>query len=151
MALYDDVLDGISDLKWRAKMVPQDVKFMKSHEWARVEEDTNIVTVGISDFAVEQLGDIVFIELPKIGKTVIQESPFGVIESVKAAVDLYSPISGRVVQVNQTVSEQLDMLAKDPYGQAWMIKIKVPNLTQLDNLMSPADYEAFIKSPEGQH
>ena len=151
MALYNDMVDGINNLKWRVKMVPQDVRFTKTHEWARLEKDMNIVTVGISDFAVEQLGDVVFIELPEVGKTVTQESPFGVIESVKAAVDLYSPISGQVVQVNQKVSEQLDLLSKDPYGQAWMIKIKAQNPKQLDNLMSPIDYEVFIKSPEGQH
>ena len=132
-------------------MIPQDLKFTGTHEWARAEENTNIVTVGISAFAVEQLGDIVFIELPGPGTAVTQESPFGVIESVKAAVDLYPPISGQVVQANQALSDQLDLFAKDPYGQAWMIKIKTEDLTQLDNLMDPADYEAFIKSPEAKH
>ena len=132
-------------------MVPKDVKFAKSHEWARADENTNIVTVGISDFAIEQLGDIVFIELPAVGTAVSGGTSFGVIESVKAAVDLYAPISGEVVEVNQAVSEQLDMLAKDPYGQAWMIKIKVQDPTKLDGLMSQTDYEAFIKSPEAQH
>ena len=132
-------------------MIPQDLKFTRTHEWARAEENTNIVTVGISAFAVEQLGDIVFIELPGPGTAVTQESPFGVIESVKAAVDLYAPISGEVVQANQALSDQLDLFAKDPYGQAWMIKIKTEDLTQLDNLKDPADYEAFIKTPEARH
>ncbi len=131
-------------------MIPKDLRFTESHEWARLEEKTNIVTVGISAFAVEQLGDIVFIELPGPGTAVTQESPFGVIESVKAAVDLYAPISGEVVQANQALSDQLDLFAKDPYGQAWMIKIKTEDLTQLDNLMDPADYEPFIKTPEAR-
>ena len=129
-------------------MIPKDLKFTKSHEWARFDQEANIVTVGISAFAVEQLGDIVFVELPDVGKTLTAESPFGVIESVKAAVDLYSPIAGQVIETNQAVPEQLDLLAGDPYGQAWMIKITPQDSAQLDNLMSPADYETFIESQE---
>ena len=129
-------------------MIPQDLKFAKSHEWARLDSDSNIVTVGISAFAVEQLGDIVFVELPEPGTSVTAESPFGVIESVKAAVDLYAPVSGEVIETNQAVAEQLDLLASDPYGQAWMIKIKPQNLSQLEGLMSTADYQAFIETPE---
>lgn len=132
-------------------MIPQDLKFAKSHEWARLDRHANTVTVGISAFAVEQLGDIVFVELPEPGTSVAAESPFGVIESVKAAVDLYAPVSGEVIAANQAVAEQLDLLASDPYGQAWMIKIKPQDSTQLDKIMSPSDYEAFIKSPEAQN
>ena len=132
-------------------MIPQDLKFTKSHEWARFDKAANTVTVGISAFAVEQLGDIVFVELPEVGKALTAESPFGVIESVKAAIDLYSPIAGQVIETNQAVAEQLDSLANDPYGQAWMIKIKPQDPAQLDALMSPADYETFINSPEAQH
>ena len=132
-------------------MRPQDVKFAKTHEWARLEANSNIITVGISDFAVEKLGDIVFIELPEVGTNVSQESPFGVIESVKAAVDLIAPLSGKVTQVNQDLAEQFDVLSADPYGQAWMIKIDAADLDQLDALMSPHDYQAFIETPEGQH
>ena len=129
--------------------LPKELFYTKEHEWIKIDAKKGLV--GITDYAQSQLGDITFIELPKIGKTVTQKSPFGVIESVKAAVDLYSPISGKVIQVNQTISEQLDILSKDPYGQAWMIKIKTQNLKQLDKLMRPADYKTFIKSPEGQH
>lgn len=132
-------------------MIPQDLKFAKSHEWARLDRQANIVTVGISAFAVEQLGDIVFVELPETGTSVTAESPFGVIESVKAAVDLYAPVSGEVIETDQAVAEKLDLLTSDPYGQAWMIKIKPQDTSQLENLMSPADYEAFINSPEAQH
>ena len=132
-------------------MIPQDLKFAKSHEWARLDRQANIVTVGISAFAVEQLGDIVFIELPELGKAVAAESPFGVIESVKAAVDLYAPVSGEIIETNQAVSDQLDLLASDPYGQAWMIKLKPQDVSQLENLMSPSDYQAFIKTTEAQH
>ncbi len=132
-------------------MRPQDVKFAKTHEWARLEANSNIITVGISDFAVERLGDIVFIELPEVGTSLSQESPFGVIESVKAAVDLITPVSGQVTQVNQGLSEQFDVLSNDPFGQAWMIKIEAADPTQLDALMSPSDYQAFIETLEGQH
>ena len=132
-------------------MRPQDVKFAKTHEWARLEASSNIITVGISDFAVERLGDIVFIELPEVGTSLTRESPFGVIESVKAAVDLITPVSGQVTQVNQDLSEQFDVLSNDPYGQAWMIKIEASDPNQFNALMSPSDYQAFIETPEGQH
>ena len=132
-------------------MRPQDVKFTKTHEWIRLEAGANIVTVGISDYAVERLGDIVFIELPEVGTSLSQESPFGVIESVKAAIDLITPVSGQVTQVNQDLSEQFDVLSNDPFGQAWMIKIEASDPNQFNALMSPSDYQAFIETPEGQH
>jgi len=131
-------------------MRPQDVKFAKTHEWARLEANSSIVTVGISDYAVERLGDIVFIELPEVGTSLTRESPFGVIESVKAAVDLIAPVSGQVTQVNQDLSQQFDVLSNDPFGQAWMIKIQASDTTQLHALMSPSDYQAFIETTEAE-
>ena len=129
-------------------MIPEDLKFSKTHEWAKVDGDT--VTVGITEFAVSQLGDIVFLELPSEGESVSQGSSFGVIESVKAAVDLESPVSGQVAEVNESLTEKLDSLGDDPYGESWMIKVNAPNVSELDSLMSPEQYADFIEG-EGAH
>lgn len=124
-------------------MANEDMKFMESHEWARQEDD--LVVIGISDFAVEQLGDIVFLELPSIGDNVNKGSAFGTIESVKAASDLYAPISGEIVEVNETLPDELELFKSDLHGQAWMIKIKPSDAAQLDDLMDAADYAEHVK------
>ena len=128
-------------------MIPQDLKFAKTHEWARLDEGSGVVTVGISHFAVEQLGDIVFLELPPPGEPATKEAPFGVIESVKAAIDIEAPVSGEVAESNQTLPDSLDTLGEDPYGAGWMVKIKVSDPTELDSLMNAAEYETYISSP----
>ena len=125
-------------------MIPEDIKYTKTHEWAKVEGD--VVTVGITDFAAEQLGDIVFVEMPATGTTVSQDAAFGVVESVKAAVDLNSPVSGEVVETNMDVADNLTLISEDPYNNAWMIKVKASNLGELDNLMSAAEYDTFLQS-----
>ncbi len=125
-------------------MVPSDLKYTKTHEWARVEG--GLVTVGITDFAVHELGDIVFLELPAAGKEVKQEGTFGVVESVKAAVDLCSPIGGKVEQANGDLAADFSSLATDPFGVAWMIKVKPADLKELDKLMTAAQYEEFVKT-----
>ncbi len=125
-------------------MIPENLKYTKTHEWARVEGD--VVTVGITDFAAEQLGDIVFVELPAVGTAVSQDTAFGVVESVKAAVDLNSPVSGRVTETNLAVTDELTLISEDPYNRGWMMKIKASDPGELDNLMSAAEYDAFIKS-----
>ena len=130
-------------------MVSEDLKYTKTHEWVRLEGDT--VTVGITDFAFEQLGDIVFIELPSVGDKVARDNAFGVIESVKAAVDLNSPVSGQVVEVNEALADQLDTIAEDPYGASWMIKVKASDLKELDNLMTAAEYKSFVQSEQAKH
>ena len=127
-------------------MIPQDLKFTKTHEWTRL--DGEVVTVGISEYAVKQLGDIVHIELPSAGTAVKREGPFGVIESVKAAVEIYSPIDGKVVQTNDAITSNIELLSQDPYGQGWMVKIKASDSQQLDNLMRASDYEEFIDNLE---
>ena len=127
-------------------MIPADLKFTKSHEWARLDESAGVVTIGISDFAVQQLGDIVFLEFPAVGDSVTRDQPFGVVESVKAAVDLNCPVSGEVVAVNDQMLENYDALGSDPYGRAWMVKIKITDHAQLDNLMSASDYESFTQN-----
>ncbi len=132
-------------------MIPQDLKFTKSHEWARMDEAAGVVTVGISHYAIKQLGDIVFIELPAAGDSVSAGTPFGVIESVKAAVDLESPASGEVTEANEALADQLDTLGEDPYGASWMIKIKAGDPAELDAMMSAADYESYLNGPECSH
>ena len=127
-------------------MIPQDLKFTKTHEWARAEDGSNLVVTGISEFAVGQLGDIVFVELPEVGAEVSSNQPCGAIESVKAAVDLFSPIDGKIIEVNDAVTEDLDGLSSDPYGKGWMLKIGARDSTQVGELMSAVDYEGFIQS-----
>lgn len=130
-------------------MISQDLKFTKSHEWVRQEEDA-VVTIGISEFAVSQLGDIVFLELPAVGTNITKEATFGTIESVKAAVEIYSPMGGEVIAANDEVANNFDLLADDPYGQGWLIKVKVSDKSQLDNLMSADEYEKYLQSPDCQ-
>lgn len=126
-------------------MTPGDLKYTQTHEWARMGEG-NIVTAGITDFAVEQLGDIVFLELPTVGAGTQQATPMGVIESVKAAVDLCAPVAGEVVEVNSPLCEDFDTLAKDPYGAGWLVKIKVSDASALAGLMSPDDYRRLVEN-----
>ncbi len=125
-------------------MVPKECRYAETHEWARLETDT--VTVGITGFAVEQLGDIVYLELPKVGAKVQKGESFGMVESVKATSDLYAPVSGEVVEVNTEISNSLEAFKSDPYGQAWLIKIKASDKRELDNLL---DAEAYEKQLEG--
>ena len=127
-------------------MIPQDLKFAKTHEWTRL--DGEVVTIGISEYAVKQLGDIVYIELPSVGSAVKREGPFGVIESVKAAVEVYSPIDGEVVQANDEITDNIELLSQDPYTQGWMVKIKASDPQPLDNLMTASDYEEYIDNLE---
>jgi glycine cleavage system H protein len=122
-------------------MVPQDLRYTKEHEWVRMEGD--LATVGITDYAVEQLGDIVFVELPEIGRTVAQFAAVGVIESVKAVSDLFSPVGGEVVESNAELTGAPELLNADPYGKGWMLRIKVADMTQLDNILDAAAYEAL--------
>ncbi|MCD6318239.1 glycine cleavage system protein GcvH [Candidatus Aerophobetes bacterium] len=125
------------------KMYPKDLKYTKTHEWIKVENDVG--TVGITDFAAKQLTDLVYIELPSVGEKITQGSPFGVIESVKAVSDLNSPVSGEVVEVHEELSQQIDLISKDPYGKGWMIKVKLQNPEELNNLMDSEDYEEWTK------
>ena len=112
------------------------MKYTETHEWARTEKDTNIVTVGISQYAVEQLSDIVFLELPGAGDNLRKGSLFGAIESVKAVFDLTSPVTGEVIEINQALTDNLDLLKTNPYGEGWMLKAKVENQEELQTLMT---------------
>ncbi len=130
-------------------MYPADLKYTNTHEWAR--QETDIVTVGISGYAIKQLSDIVFLELPSVGDNLRKGSPFGAVESVKAVFDLNSPVTGKVIEVNQALADNLDLLQADPYGQGWMVKIKAENQDELQDLMTAADYEDYLKKEEGEH
>jgi glycine cleavage system H protein len=124
-------------------MFPKECKYAETHEWARPEKD--IVTVGISSFAVEQLGDIVYLELPKVGAKVQKGSSLGMVESVKATSDLYTPVSGEVTEVNNDISNNLEAFKSDPYGAAWLVKIKASDKKELDSLMDAETYEKQVE------
>ncbi|MCA8942213.1 MAG: glycine cleavage system protein GcvH [Planctomycetes bacterium] len=125
-------------------MRPDDRKYMKSHEWAKTEGE--FALVGISDYAVEHLSDLVFLDLPEVGSTVSADEPFGEIESVKAVSDLYAPVSGEIVEINQDLPDDLDTLKTDPWNAGWMIKVKLTG--ESPNLMGAAAYEEHLKSEE---
>ena len=119
--------------------IPGDLKFLSSHEWVRVESD-GTVTVGISDHAQDLLGDIVFVELPEIGQSVDAENDTAIVESVKAASDIYSPLSGEVIEVNSLLEDQPEIINSSPYENGWFFKLTPSDLGELDNLLSPEDY-----------
>ena len=122
---------------------PKDLKYTKEHEWARLEDKE--VVVGITDFAQSELGDVVYVELPAEEEKVEKDKPFGVIESVKAVSDLYSPISGDIVQVNTALDETPEKVNEDPYGQGWIVRIMPFDISELETLLSAGEYEEFIK------
>ena len=123
--------------------VPENLLYTQEHEWIRV--DGNNAIVGITQFAQDQLGDIVFVELPEKGKNVEKEGQAGVVESTKAASDVYTPITGEIVETNQSIADDPGAVNKDPEGAAWFFKIKIKNKSELDQLMSKADYDKFAK------
>ena len=118
-------------------------KYSKQHEWISVEGD--VATVGITKHAAEMLGDVVFVELPEKGKSVEKDGQTGVVESTKAASDIYTPISGEIAETNQPIADDPSLVNKDPEGAAWFFKIKIKNKSELDQLMSKADYDKFAK------
>ena len=119
--------------------IPGDLKFLSSHEWARVEAD-GIITIGISDHAQDLLGDIVFVELPEVGQSVDAENDTAIVESVKAASDIYSPLSGEVIEVNSLLEDQPEIINSSTYENGWFFKLTPSDLGELDNLLSPEDY-----------
>ena len=120
------------------------LKFSKTHEWVKL--DGEIATIGITDFAQKELGDVVYVELPKVGTELIAGKEFGVVESVKAASDLYSPVSGTVAETNVALNDKPALLNTDPYGEAWMIKIEVNDPAEVEALLDAAAYEALLAS-----
>jgi glycine cleavage system H protein len=122
---------------------PDDLKYLDTHEYARL--DGEIATIGISAFAVDQMGDIVFLELPDVGEAIAQGETFGTVESVKAVEDLKAPLSGTVIERNNAVIEAPEQLAEDPYGEAWMLKIRANDVDELDDALSADEYRALTE------
>lgn len=122
--------------------VPSELKYTKDHEWVRIEGDT--VTVGVTDFAQGELGDVVFVEIETEKETLSQGETFGTIEAVKTVSDLFMPVGGEVTEVNEKLEDTPDIVNSDPYGDGWMVKIKMDDATQADDLLSASDYEALI-------
>ncbi len=126
-------------------MNPEDLKYSKEHEWVRTESGS-IVTVGITHFAQDSLGDVVFVELPEVGSAVKQNEKMGEIESVKAVSDLFSPVSGKVIERNEALVDTPEMVNDGPFEQGWMLKVELSDLTQLDVLLTASSYESFLES-----
>ncbi len=120
---------------------PRDLKYTKSHEWVRIDGDTAVF--GLTDHAQGELGDITYLELPGIGDSVSQLEPFGVVESVKAASDIYAPLSGEVIEVNSAAVDGPDVVNRSPFDDAWLIKVKIADAAQADSLMDPDTYDQF--------
>jgi len=123
--------------------IPSNLKYTKDHEWIK-DEGNGMATVGVTDFAQTQLGDIVFIEIETQGETLAKEEVFGTIEAVKTVSDMFMPVSGEVVEVNPKVTEQPDIVNKDPYGEGWMIKIKMSNPAEMNDLLNAEQYKGII-------
>lgn len=123
-------------------MIPDDLKYSKEHEWVKLEGD--IAVTGITDFAQGELGDIVFIELPEVGSKVEFMQPFGTIEAVKAVSDLFSPLSGEVVEVNTSIEDDAGIVNSDPYGDGWIMKVKMDDQSELDKLLDASGYKDLI-------
>ncbi len=125
-------------------MDPADLKYTKDHEWVRVEGDKG--TVGITDYAQKQLGDVVYVELPEKGRTLKEHETFGTVESVKAVSELFSPVGGEVVEANAALVQSPEAINADPYGKAWMIKVRLANPAAVAALMDAAAYRKFVES-----
>jgi glycine cleavage system H protein len=121
---------------------PAELKYSKEHEWVRLEGD--VAVIGITEFAQDELGDIVYVEQPKVGDTVKQNEQFGVVESVKTVSDLYSPVSGEVVEINEDVTGTPEQINKDPFGAGWIIKVKVSDPAELDSLLTADAYKEMV-------
>ena len=123
-------------------MYPTDYRYTKEHEWIKVEG--GVGTVGITDYAQHELGDVVYVEMPKVGAKLEANQPFGTVESVKAVSEIYSPVSGEVVEVNATLGNEPEKINQEPHGAAWIVKIKLSNAKELDGLMDAAAYQNYI-------
>jgi glycine cleavage system H protein len=123
---------------------PQELLYTREHEWIRVSDRRGVV--GITSYAQEQLGDVVFVELPRVGTTVEQGKPFGVVESVKTASDLFAPVSGTVIEVNEKLVDQPELVNQDPYGEGWMIILEIADPAQLHSLLTAEQYEALVRA-----
>jgi glycine cleavage system H protein len=123
--------------------IPNDLRYSKTDEWVRVEGD--IATIGITDYAQSELGDIVYLELPEPGRVLQADEMFGTVESVKAVADLYAPIAGEVVETNEALTQRAELVNEDPYGEGWLIKVRIEDPSDLDNLLTAEQYAAYIE------
>lgn len=124
--------------------VPEDLHYSKDHEWVRVEGD--IAIIGITDYAQNSLGDVVYVELPKAGDEFSANEPFGSVESVKAVSEMFNPVSGEIVEINESLADEPDKVNTDPYGEGWMIRVRMASPGEVDSLLSAAEYEDFTKA-----
>jgi len=124
-------------------MYPQELLYTKEHEWVRIDEA--IATIGITDHAQKELGDIVYVELPRSGEHVAANESFGTVESVKAVSEIYSPVTGEVTAVNPRIQSSPELLNADPHGDAWLIRVRIEDRSEVENLMTAEDYEAYIR------
>lgn len=129
--------------------IPRDLKYTASHEWVRVEPGSDVATIGITDHAQAELGDIVYLDLPETGRMVQHQGQFGEVESVKAVSELFSPVSGEVIETNTGISDTTEEVNQDPYGNGWLIKIRMANLSELSELMDATAYEKYAVSGGG--
>ena len=123
--------------------VPEDLHYSKDHEWVRVEGD--VAVVGITDYAQDSLGDVVYVEMPKVGDQFAANEPFGSVESVKAVSEVFSPVTGEVVGINETLNDEPEKVNQTPYTDGWMIRVKLSNPGEVDSLLTAAEYEDFTK------
>ena len=123
-------------------MYPDDLRYTREHEWVRIEGD--VAAIGVTDYAQEELGDVVFVELPAVGSKVKHSEPFGVIESVKAVSDLYAPISGEVLEVNRALENEPELVNKDPHGRGWMIRLRPADSAEIESLLDALSYQKLV-------
>ncbi len=125
--------------------IPDELRYTKDHEWIQLAD--GIATVGITEHAQGELGDIVFVEFPELNDTVSKDDPLGTIEAVKTVADLFAPVSGEVVEINEAIEDEPERVNSDPHGEGWLVKIKLSNTTECDSLMSASDYTSFLENP----
>ena len=123
--------------------IPRDLAYTKDHEWIRVID--NILTIGITDFAQGELGDIIFVEFPEIGEEFQKDDPFGTIEAVKTVADIFAPVQGKIIEINHDIENSPEVINTDPYGDGWLVKIEITEHMVSDGLLSPEDYELLLR------
>jgi glycine cleavage system H protein len=128
--------------------IPQELRYSREHEWIAVND--GVATVGVTDYAQEQLGDVVYVELPQVGAEVEKDKPFGVVESVKAVSDIFAPVSGVVAEVNSPLTNNPERVNADPYGEAWMIRVTMSDPNEITDLMTPEEYEKFVEEEKDE-
>lgn len=127
--------------------IPQNLKYAQNHEWIALSD--SLATIGISDFAQQELNDVVYVELPEVGRSFSQGEPFAIIESVKAASDVFMPVSGEIVEVNATLETSPELVNDQPYGEGWLVRIRVADPAEMEELMDPIAYYAFVAAQAG--